>query len=206
MTLAEASAGTGNMSETAINSILQPSLPTSTGAAVVSQLQPTAMQQPTGFDSGIASYVCDQVAAVSAVSPSNVVEPSLQPTIPDPSTFLSPAPLPSSLFLTTAEAETQVQVAVSLDLGGVEGDSIPIGGGIMEGGIGGGEVVDGVIAEGEIGEVITTAGVPMGNLPTRSVIQPSSAAQSSVGDVWNIAPNVAAPVSGSEVCEHSILR
>ncbi|KAL5967926.1 hypothetical protein TSMEX_004336, partial [Taenia solium] len=176
--------GTGSTSESAVN-LVQSSAPP--------QLQqpqsPPSSLQPH-FDSGIASYVGE------AMSPGGVtatimegVEPSLpppppQPTIPDPSTILSPAPLPSSLFITSPETETQPQMQAPVDLGGAEIDST-LGGAVVDGG--GGGVVD-VLSEEDRGEVITTAGVPIGTLPSRSTIQPQSPqtqATSESGLTWS---------------------
>lgn len=195
--------GTGSTSESAVNLLQSPAPP---------QLQqpqsPPSSLQPH-FESGIASYVGE------AVSPGGVnttvmegVEPSLppplpQPTIPDPSTILSPAPLPSSLFITPTETETQPQMQAPVDLGGSDVDSA-LGGAVVDSG--GGGVVD-VLSEEDRGEVITTAGVPMGTLSSRSTIQPQSPqaqATSESGLTWSAtggAPIVAAvpPSAAAEV-------
>ncbi|VDK37665.1 unnamed protein product [Taenia asiatica] len=176
--------GTGSTSESAVNLVQSPAPP---------QLQqpqsPPSTLQPH-FDSGIASYVGE------AMSPGGVtatimesVEPSLpppppQPTIPDPSTILSPAPLPSSLFITSTETEAQPQMQAPVDLGGPDIDST-LGGVVVDGG--GGGVVD-VLSDEDRGEVITTAGVPIGTLPSRSTIQPQSPqtqATSESGLTWS---------------------
>ncbi|VUZ39677.1 unnamed protein product, partial [Hymenolepis diminuta] len=179
----DALSGTANNSGSGVNiSQLQPA---TIGSQVAStQLQTSAAnQQPSNFDSGIASCVCEH---------GGVEQPPLPPqtTIPDPPTFLSPAPLPSSLFLTATDSDIQVALPH-----GVEGDSIPIGGEEC----GGADGVDGLITNAEIGEVITAAGVPMGNLPIRSVIQASSTpTQNSMGEIWNASPNVNTPSGGNE--------
>ena len=161
---------TGNTSESAVN--------------VISPPPATNLQPP--FDSGIASYVGDGAAAPVI----EVIDP-IPHSIPDPSTFLSPAPLPSSLFLTSAETEMQTPV----DLGCAEVDSTAV----MEAGegaIGVPACVDLLVSQEEdrgACEVITTAGVPMGNLPTRSTIQPLAVQTATSTDTWN------APASASIV-------
>ncbi|KAM3184628.1 hypothetical protein ACTXT7_007967 [Hymenolepis weldensis] len=179
----DALSGIANNSGSGVN--INQLQPATAGSQVAStQLQTSAAnQQPSNFDSGITSCVCEH---------GGVEQPPLPPqtTIPDPPTFLSPAPLPSSLFLTATDSDNQVVLPH-----GVEGDSIPIGGEEC----GGADGVDGLITDAEIGEVITTAGVPMGNLPIRSVIQTSSTpAQTSIGEVWNASPSVNTPSSGNE--------
>ncbi|VDM32907.1 unnamed protein product [Hydatigera taeniaeformis] len=164
--------GTGNTSESAVNLIQSPAPP----QLPPPQSPPTSLQPP--FDSGIPNYAGEMVVAPVGVTATvmEAVEPPLPPppppqsSIPDPATILSPAPLPSSLFITSTEAETQPQIQASVDVGGADIDSTP-GGGVIE--IGGSAVVD-VLTEEDRSEVITTAGVPMGNLTSRSTIQPQS--------------------------------
>lgn len=157
------------------------------------QLQPSTANP--NFDSGIASYVCEQSSAEPAPIPP-------QASIPDPPTFLSPAPLPSSLFVTSSDTADSTQIP-GIESGLECGDLKTVGD-ECEGVDGVGPLDGVVVADGEIGEVITTAGVPMGNLPTRSALQaagvPVPPSQASIGEVWNAPPCVATPVSAAEVC------